>query len=189
VAAAEKNIGWSDVGFLVRALGNSRQRDPQGNSYRAAMSYLDGTAGQLRASEERLVAAIGVRNTRLIVVDDEMPSSLPTRRIRSRSKKLVDHLIIFDDAGALGLARFQPTVASAHRPWGYYESNDSGRVTRVQARSMLKPGARISFAAFNTAPVRRHWVVVPGRSEVRPRFATTIYQGPNQSTELSPRAP
>jgi mannose-1-phosphate guanylyltransferase/mannose-6-phosphate isomerase len=168
VVAAE--IGWSDVGSWS-ALWELAPRDTQGNSVRGDV-YLDATSGSYVRAEERLVAAIGVRD---LVIVETADAVLVADKARAESvKQLVEHL----------KARNRPEHASSprvYRPWGYYESIDSGAAYQVK-RLMLNPGARISLQLHRRRA--EHWVVVSGEAKVV-RDRDVIYLNPNQSTFIS----
>lgn len=167
VVAAE--IGWSDVGSWS-ALWEVEPRNGQGNSVRGDV-YLDRTTDSYVRAEERLVAAIGVRG--LVIVETADAVLVADKAQAEAVKQLVEDL----------KSRKRPEHLSSrrvYRPWGYYESIDSGPAYQVK-RLMLKPGARISLQLHRRRA--EHWVVVSGQGRVTNNGAVATL-GPNQSTYI-----
>jgi mannose-1-phosphate guanylyltransferase/mannose-6-phosphate isomerase len=67
-----------------------------------------------------------------------------------------------------------------HRPWGYYESVDSGPGFQVK-RLMVKPGHRLSLQMHHRRA--EHWVVVSGTAQVT-RGEEVFALERNQSTYI-----
>ena len=167
VVAAD--FGWSDIGSW-RALWELDPKDAQGNSVRGDV-YLDGAAGCYVRAEDRLVAALGVRDLVIVETDDAV---LVAHKDRAQDvKQAVEHL---------KRSRREEHVSHrrVYRPWGYYESIGEGGAYQVK-RLMLKPGARISLQRHRRRA--EHWVVVAGRAKVTRGGEETVL-GPNQSTYI-----
>ena len=167
VVAAD--IGWSDIGSWS-ALWELDAKDAQGNSVRGDV-YLDGASGCYVRAEDRLVAALGVRDLVIVETDDAV---LVAHKDRAQDvKQAVEHLKV---------ARRDEHISHrrVYRPWGYFESIDEGTAYQVK-RLMLKPGARISLQRHRRRA--EHWVVVAGRAKVT-RGAEEVVLGPNESTYI-----
>ncbi len=167
VVAAD--FGWSDIGSWS-ALWELDPKDAQGNSVRGDV-YLDGAAGCYVRAEDRLVAALGVRDLVIVETDDAV---LVAHKDRAQDvKQAVEHL---------KRSRREEHVSHrrVYRPWGYYESIGEGGAYQVK-RLMLKPGARISLQRHRRRA--EHWVVVAGRAKVTRGGEETVL-GPNQSTYI-----
>jgi mannose-1-phosphate guanylyltransferase/mannose-6-phosphate isomerase len=67
-----------------------------------------------------------------------------------------------------------------YRPWGYYESIDTGERFQVK-RLMVKPGARLSLQRHRRRA--EHWVVVSGEANVT-CDDKELRLGANQSTYI-----
>jgi mannose-1-phosphate guanylyltransferase/mannose-6-phosphate isomerase len=67
-----------------------------------------------------------------------------------------------------------------HRPWGWYDSIDSGPRFQVK-RIMVKPGARLSLQMHHHRA--EHWIVVSGTAEVT-NGDKVILLTENQSTYI-----
>jgi mannose-1-phosphate guanylyltransferase / mannose-6-phosphate isomerase len=67
-----------------------------------------------------------------------------------------------------------------HRPWGWYDSIDSGERFQVK-RIMVKPGASLSLQMHHHRA--EHWIVVSGTAEIV-NGDKTILLTENQSTYI-----
>ena len=102
----------------------------------------------------RLVTTVGLDN---IVIVETADAILVADRQRSQEvKKLVNRL----DKGS----RTEHTLhRKVHRPWGWYDSVDSGPRFQVK-RIMVNPGATLSLQMHHHRA--EHWIVVQGTAEV-----------------------
>ena len=163
------DFGWSDIGSW-RALWELDPKDGQGNSVRGDV-YLDGAADCYVRAEDRLVAALGVRDLVIVETDDAI---LVAHKDRAQDvKQAVEHLKRSHREEHISHRR-------VYRPWGYFESIGEGGAYQVK-RLMLKPGARISLQRHRRRA--EHWVVVAGRAKVT-RGAQETVLGPNESTYI-----
>jgi mannose-1-phosphate guanylyltransferase/mannose-6-phosphate isomerase len=163
------DFGWSDIGSWS-ALWELDRKDAQGNSVRGDV-YLDGSAGCYVRAEDRLVAALGVRDLVIVETDDAI---LVAHKDRAEDvKQAVEHLKRSRRDEYISHRR-------VYRPWGYFESIGEGGAYQVK-RLMLKPGARISLQRHRRRA--EHWVVVAGRAKVT-RGAQESVLGPNESTYI-----
>jgi mannose-1-phosphate guanylyltransferase/mannose-6-phosphate isomerase len=163
------DFGWSDIGSWS-ALWDLDVKDAQGNSVRGD-TYLDGASGCYVRAEDRLVAALGVKDLVIVETDDAV---LVAHKDRAQDvKQAVEHL---------KRSRREEHISHrrVYRPWGYYESIADGAAYQVK-RLMLKPGARISLQLHRRRA--EHWVVVAGRAKVT-RDAEELLLGPNQSVYI-----
>lgn len=167
VVAAD--FGWSDIGSWS-ALWELDPKDAQGNSVRGDV-YLDGASGCYVRAEDRLVAALGVRDLVIVETDDAV---LVAHKDRAQDvKQTVEHLKSSRRDEHISHRR-------VYRPWGYFESIGEGGAYQVK-RLMLKPGSRISLQRHRRRA--EHWVVVAGRAKVT-RGAEEAVLGPNESTYI-----
>jgi len=78
---------------------------------------------------------------------------------RSRSQEVKQIVAELDRTG-----RSEQTLhRQVHRPWGWYDSIDSGERFQVK-RIMVKPGASLSLQMHHHRA--EHWIVVSGTAEV-----------------------
>ncbi|HKA39006.1 MAG TPA: mannose-1-phosphate guanylyltransferase/mannose-6-phosphate isomerase [Burkholderiales bacterium] len=168
-AMVAADFDWSDIGSW-EALWAMQAKDVAGNVQRGDV-YLDRANGCYVRAESRLVAAVGVKNLVIVETDDAV---LVTDKEAAHSvKDTVEHL--------KANRREEPVSHSrVYRPWGYYESLDSGAGFQVK-RIMVKPGARLSLQMHHKRA--EHWVVVSGIAAVT-RGEETFILRENQSTYI-----
>mgnify|MGYP002144630424 FL=1 len=95
---------------------------------------------------------------------------------RSRSQEVKQIVAELDRAG-----RSEQTLhRQVHRPWGWYDSIDSGPRFQVK-RIMVKPGASLSLQKHHHRA--EHWIVVSGTAEVTNGDQVTLLSE-NQSTYI-----
>jgi len=167
VVAAD--IGWSDVGSWS-ALWELEPKDAQGNSVRGDV-YLDQASGCYVRAEERLVAAVGVRD--LVIVETDDAVLVAAKDHAHDVKQAVEHLKASKRDEHISHRR-------VYRPWGYYETLDEGIGFQVK-RLMVKPASRISLQRHRRRA--EHWVVVSGRAKVT-RGNEVMVLGANESTYI-----
>ena len=163
------DFGWSDVGSWS-ALWALEPKDPRGNSVRGDV-YLDQVSGCYVRAEDRLVAAVGVRD--LVIVETDDAVLVAHKEHAQDVKEAVEHL---------KAARREEHISHrrVYRPWGYYETLDAGERFQVK-RLMIKPQSRISLQRHRRRA--EHWVVVSGRAKVT-REDEVMTLGPNESTYI-----
>jgi mannose-1-phosphate guanylyltransferase/mannose-1-phosphate guanylyltransferase/mannose-6-phosphate isomerase len=168
-AVVPARFGWSDVGSwsALWALG---AKDALGNVSQGDVMARDSRGSYLR-SEGRLIAAVGVEN--LVIIETSDALLVSTRERADDVKLAVEQL-------KLGKRTEHALHRRVYRPWGYYESIDSGQGFQVK-RLMVKPGARLSLQRHSRRA--EHWVVVSGEAKVT-RDDEELRLGPNQSTYI-----
>ena len=146
------DAGWSDIGAWSAILEEGA-RDEHGNVILGNV-YTHSMRDSLLVGQHRLVAAVGL--TDVIVVETADAVLVADRRHVEDVKELVAQL----------KAEHRPEQENhrkVHRPWGGYETVDTGPHFQVK-RLTVNPGAAISLQLH----LRRaeHWVVVKGRARV-----------------------
>jgi mannose-1-phosphate guanylyltransferase / mannose-6-phosphate isomerase len=151
-AVVPAGIGWSDVGNW-EAVWQLSERDGKGNSIRGRGIVMNASNVHVR-SDEHLTTVVGVDNVIVVTTQDAV---LVLNKAQGDSvKQLVDLLKAGNHPEALEHKR-------SYRPWGYFQSVDSGERYQVK-RIVVKPGERLSLQKhFHRA---EHWVVVKGTAEV-----------------------
>jgi len=144
------DCGWSDVGDL-QALWKSNTLDDVGNSLNGDAVVLNSHNCLVKA-ENRLVAVMGVEGLAVIETKDAVLVA-PLNQAQ-QVKELVDLL-----QGREELAQQR----EVYRPWGSYDSIDSGPNFQVK-RISVNPGARLSLQRHQFRA--EHWVVVEGQAKV-----------------------
>ena len=146
------DMGWSDVGAWssLWELGN---KDEAGNVL-VGDAFARETENCYIRSDDRLVAAVGVRDLVLVSTKDAV-IAVP-RDQAQMVKVLAEELRLSDRCEA-----DQP--ARVTRPWGWYESINVGKRFQVKILQ-VNPGAQLSKQMhFHRA---EHWVVVSGTAKV-----------------------
>jgi mannose-1-phosphate guanylyltransferase/mannose-6-phosphate isomerase len=143
---------WSDLGAWD-AVWQAAAKDAAGNAAVGDTLVRD-SRGTLVHATSRFVGVVGLDN---VVVVETPDAVLVTERSRSQEVKQI--------VGALHQAgRSEPTLhRQVHRPWGWYDSIDSGPRFQVK-RIMVKPGASLSLQMHHHRA--EHWIVVSGTAEV-----------------------
>ena len=161
--------GWSDLGAWD-AVWQVSAKDAAGNATTGDALFSD-TRDTLVHATHRLVGVIGLNN---VVVVETPDAVLVADRARSQDVK---HIV-----GQLQQAgRSEQTLhRQVHRPWGWYDSIDSGPRFQVK-RIMVKPGASLSLQKHHHRA--EHWIVVSGTAEVT-NGDHVILLGENQSTYI-----
>jgi mannose-1-phosphate guanylyltransferase/mannose-6-phosphate isomerase len=144
--------GWNDLGAW-EAVWQVSEKDKAGNAHHGDVVLRDSRNTLVHAAS-RLVGVVGLDN---VVVVETPDAVLVTDRSRSQEvKQIVAEL---DRAG-----RSEQTLhRQVHRPWGWYDSIDSGERFQVK-RILVKPGASLSLQMHHHRA--EHWIVVSGTAEV-----------------------
>ena len=129
------------------------ERDGKGNSIRGRGVVMNASNVHVR-SDEHLTTVVGVDDVIVVTTQDAV---LVLNKTQGDSvKQLVDLLKTENRPEALEHKR-------SYRPWGYYQSVDSGARYQVK-RIVVKPGERLSLQKHLHRA--EHWVVVKGTAEV-----------------------
>ena len=144
--------GWNDVGSWS-ALWETGAKDGAGNVGIGDVVLEDASGCYVR-SEGVLTAAVGVKDTVVVVTEDAV---LVAARDRAQDvKALVERL--------KGAGRQEPVChLVVHRPWGSYQGLHAGDRFQVK-RLTVTPGSRLSLQRHHHRA--EHWVVVQGTALV-----------------------
>lgn len=147
------DMGWNDVGSW-KALLTEAQRDIDGNVVLGDVITEDTRGCYVRADSGSMVATLGVEDLVIVATSDAV---LVARQDRSQDvKRIVDRL---KTDGRSESARHLKVL----RPWGYYETIDSGDRHQVKHISVM-PGRALSLQMHHKRA--EHWVVVRGVARV-----------------------
>ena len=146
------DAGWNDLGAWD-AVWQVAAKDVDGNAALGDTMVRDSRNTLVHATS-RLVGVVGVADVMVIETPDAV---LVADRARSQDvKKLV--------ATLEAQGRSEKTLhRKVHRPWGWYDSIDSGPRFQVK-RILVKPGASLSLQMHHHRA--EHWIVVSGTAEV-----------------------
>jgi mannose-1-phosphate guanylyltransferase/mannose-6-phosphate isomerase len=162
-------VGWSDVGAWD-ALWQVCEKDANGNVARGDV-LLQESSNNLVFSHARLVACVGVED--LIVVETQDAVLVARKEKLQGIKQVVAEL----KAAGRNEATFHRKV---HRPWGWYDSVDSGERFQVK-RIVVKPGATLSLQMHHHRA--EHWIIVKGTARIT-RGKDVFLLSENQSTYI-----
>jgi mannose-1-phosphate guanylyltransferase/mannose-6-phosphate isomerase len=144
--------GWNDLGAWD-AVWQVLPKDDAGNASVGDV-LLEGCRDTLVHASERLVAAVGLSD---VVVVETADAVMVSSHSRSQDVKRIVARLETDGRAEKNLHR------KVHRPWGWYDSIDSGPRFQVK-RIMVKPGASLSLQMHHHRA--EHWIVVQGTAEV-----------------------
>jgi mannose-1-phosphate guanylyltransferase / mannose-6-phosphate isomerase len=152
-AVVPGDFGWSDVGSWS-AVWDILEHDSDGNAIDGPAILQDSRNTLVRSDETILTTVVGLDDVVVVVTPDAV--LVASRQKTEAVKALVEQLKTQNRREAIEHRRI-------YRPWGYYQSVDTG--TRYQVkRIVVKPGAKLSLQKhFHRA---EHWVVVRGTAEV-----------------------
>ena len=163
------DAGWSDLG-VWSSVHEVSDQDENGNSV-SGDAYLSDTRNSLVKSQHRLVGVLGCENIAVIETSDAV--AVINLEKSQDVKALVDQM-----------AQTEREEVSDHsrvfRPWGNYESLDTGNRYQVK-RLVVKPGARLSLQKHHHRA--EHWVVVRGTARIT-RGEDEFILTENQSTYI-----
>jgi len=146
------DAGWNDLGAWD-AVWQTLPKDAAGNATMGDV-LVDDCRDTLVHASSRLVATVGLHGAVVVETPDAV---LVSSRERSQDVKRIVERLAVDGRDEKNLHR------KVHRPWGWYDSIDSGSRFQVK-RIMVKPGASLSLQMHHHRA--EHWVVVQGTAEV-----------------------
>ena len=146
------NVGWSDIGSWS-SIWEISQKDLNGNATQGDVMLHECTDSYIR-TDDKLVAVLGVNNLVITVTKDAVlvankdsvqDVKIITEKLKSNARSEWDH------------------HREVFRPWGKYESVDSGNRYQVK-RITVNPGAKLSVQMHHHRA--EHWIVVSGMAKV-----------------------
>lgn len=152
VAVIPAEFEWSDVGSWG-SLWEADKKDSLGNVLRGDGFISDSRNCYIRA-ENRFVAAVGLEN---LVIVETRDSVLVIDKDRSQDVKAV--IQNFSE----NRRKEHIDHTKIHRPWGSYETVDSGSRFQVK-RIIVNPGQKLSLQMHHHRA--EHWIVVTGTAKV-----------------------
>ena len=165
------DAGWSDIGAWD-ALWQVGEKDDHGNVVHGDVHLAD-TMNALVVAQHRMVACVGLED---VVVVETPDAVMVARKDKAQA---VGRLV-----AALKAQGRDETLAhrKVHRPWGTYDSIESGERFQVK-RIVVEPGAALSLQLhYHRA---EHWIVVRGTARVT-RGEESFLLTENESTYIPP---
>lgn len=163
------DAGWSDLGAWD-AVWQVSEKDATGNASVGDTIFSDSHNTLVHATS-RLVGVVGMSD---VIVVETPDAVLVADRSRSQEVKAIVGSLHKSGRTEHSLHR------QVHRPWGWYDSIDSGSRFQVK-RIMVKPGASLSLQMHHHRA--EHWIVVSGTAEVT-NGDQVILLSENQSTYI-----
>ena len=163
------SAGWSDVGSW-QALWDIAEKDAGGNACKGDVLVEDSYNNYIQ-SEQKLIATLGVNN--LVIVESDDAILVADKNQVQDVKKLVNRLKAVERSET----RLHRKV---YRPWGYYDSVDSGERFQVK-RIVVNPGQQLSLQMHHHRA--EHWIVVSGTALVT-RGEEELLLSENESTYI-----
>jgi mannose-1-phosphate guanylyltransferase / mannose-6-phosphate isomerase len=163
------DAGWSDVGSWS-ALHEASRADDAGNVTHGDVLAED-TRNCYVYSSDRLVATVGLEDHVVVETKDAV---LVAPKARVQDVKLLVNRLKAEKRYETSLHR------EVFRPWGSYDSIDSGDRFQVK-RLSVKPGATLSLQLHHHRA--EHWVVVSGTARIT-RGDEVFLLEENQSTYI-----
>ncbi len=151
-SVVEGRFRWSDIGSWD-AIFDIAERDKSGNATHGTVVTADSRNCVIH-STDRLTAVLGADD--LVVVSTPDAVLVVPRARAQEVRELVAQLKKSQRREATDHRR-------GHRPWGYYDSIDSGERFQVK-RIVVNPGGTLSLQKHHHRA--EHWVVVRGTAEV-----------------------
>lgn len=151
-AVVPSDFAWSDVGAW-NALWDLADKDANGNGVHGDAAFLDAENCYVH-SPGRLTAVVGLKDVVVVTTRDAV--LVVDRHQAEKVKGLVARLTASGRKEAT-------THQKVYRPWGSYDSIDSGTRHQVK-RITVNPGSKLSLQShFHRA---EHWVVVSGTARI-----------------------
>ena len=169
IRMVELDAGWNDLGAW-EAVWQVAAKDAQGNAS-VGDAIVKDSRNTLVHATSRLVSVVGLHD---VIVVETADAVLVADRERSQEVKQIVSQLGREQRGEHALHR------KVHRPWGWYDSIDSGPRHQVK-RILVKPGASLSLQMHHHRA--EHWIVVSGTAEVT-NGDTVILLTENQSTYI-----
>ena len=163
------DAGWNDLGAWD-AVWQVAEKDAAGNASRGDAIISDSKNTLVHATS-RLVSVVGLSD---VIVVETPDAVLVADRSRSQDVKNIVARLHAEKRDEQTLHR------KVHRPWGWYDSIDSGARFQVK-RIMVKPGASLSLQMHHHRA--EHWIVVTGTAEIT-NGDKVLLLSENQSTYI-----
>jgi len=163
------DAGWSDVGAWS-SLWDVSAKDSDNNVVKGDV-ITDSVHNSFIHSENKLVTVIGLDDVVVVETDDAV---MVASKERSQDVKIIGDKLKQEGRDEINNHR------KVYRPWGYYDSIDSGSRFQVK-RIVVKPGEKLSVQMHHHRA--EHWIVVSGTANVT-KGDETFMVSEDQSTYI-----
>lgn len=169
VSVVPCDIGWSDVGSWD-SISSLVEMDERGNRV-SGQAVLEDVSNTYTQSEDRLIAALGVKD---LVIIDTADAVLVSHRDRVQDvRQIVQRLKIQGHESH----KYHRTV---HRPWGTFTVLEEGDGFKIK-RIIVKPHQQLSLQMHHHRS--EHWIVVSGMAKIV-NGQKTMMVNTNESTYI-----
>jgi mannose-1-phosphate guanylyltransferase/mannose-6-phosphate isomerase len=148
----EAGFDWSDLGTWA-SVWEAGEKDEAGNVIAGTATLVE-ARGNYVSSDRPTVGLIGVDDLVVVASDDSILIAPKTK------SDAVKHLVAAFERRPEAVFGDR---ARHYRPWGYYQSLDTGPAHQVK-RIVVSPGQRLSLQKHRHRS--EHWTVVEGEVEV-----------------------
>jgi mannose-1-phosphate guanylyltransferase len=163
------DAGWSDIGSWS-SLWDISKKDENGNSIYGDVLLHNSRSSYIR-SDGKLVAAVGIDD--LVIVDTKDALMVAHKDCVQDTKIIVEQL-------KTNMRSEWELHREVCRPWGKYDSIDSGDGYQVK-RITVKPGGKLSVQMHHHRA--EHWIVVSGTAKIT-NGEKTFLLNKNESTYI-----
>ena len=163
------NANWHDIGSWS-ALYDISKKDENNNVIKGDV-VAEQTSNSYIYASNKMIATLGIDN---LVIIDTPDATLIASKDKSQELKVVIKRLIQENRYEQKLHR------KVYRPWGWYDSLESGSNFQVK-RLHINPGAKLSLQAHQKRA--EHWVVIKGKALVTCNDKDFILKE-NQSTYI-----
>ncbi|MDC1318121.1 mannose-1-phosphate guanylyltransferase/mannose-6-phosphate isomerase [Candidatus Thioglobus sp.] len=146
------NGNWNDIGSW-ESLWDLKSKDSNNNVSEGDV-ILDKVINSYVHSSNRLISVHDLSN--IIIIDTQDALLVSNKKNSQDIKHIVDKL-------KTGNRNEIDNHRKVYRPWGYYDSIDSGKGFQVK-RIYVNPGAKLSLQKHNRRA--EHWVVIKGIASI-----------------------
>ena len=143
---------WSDIGSW-EALWDAKSKDTNNNFIKGDV-IMSKVSNSYIHSSNRLLSVNDVSN--LIIIDTPDALLISRKDNSQQIKNIVNKLNLEDRIESVSHRK-------VYRPWGYYDSIDSGKGFQVK-RILVNPGAKLSLQKHKKRA--EHWVIVKGIASI-----------------------
>ena len=152
VVVVPLKANWSDVGAW-KSVWEISNKDQNGNVCRGDTITVN-TSNSLIHADSRLVSVLGLDN--VVVIETPDAVLVANKNKVQDIKKIVEKLKSNERTEV-------DTHRKVYRPWGYYDSIDSGRRHQVKCIT-VNPGQKLSLQMHHHRA--EHWIVVSGTARI-----------------------
>jgi mannose-1-phosphate guanylyltransferase len=163
------DAGWSDIGSWS-SLWDISKKDENGNTAHGDVLLQNSRSSYIR-SDGKLVAAVGIDD--LVIVDTKDALMVAHKDCVQDTKIIVEQL-------KTNMRSEWELHREVCRPWGKYDSIDSGDGYQVK-RITVKPGGKLSVQMHHHRA--EHWIVVSGTAKIT-NGEKTFLLNKNESTYI-----